>query len=131
MSVKVAWVSRHPPLKSQLKELESRLGKVEVVPISKTFTSAEEVLNAVKSAGCSYAVVVLPLSIVANLVNDKSITWLWAEMKPVHSQSCVGILCPEYNSETDVILESPTFNRHLRFTKFYKIKEVKMVLEEL
>ena len=128
--VRVAWVSRHPPLPLQVKRLSEKLGDVEVWMISKTFTSIDEILGEIREIGAKYAVVVLPLSMIARLIKDKSITWLWAEMIPVHKHSCIGENCPDYNPESDVIMKGSTFNRHLRFKEFKLIKEVKLVLEE-
>jgi len=123
---KVAWVSRHPPLKSQVEALKQKLGDVQIIHIAKTFTDYKEVLNAVKEAGAKYAVVVLPLSMISLLTEDKDITWLYAIMGAVHD-GCIGENCLLFNPETDVIMPP---NRHLRFFEFKKIKEVRMVLED-
>lgn len=127
----VAWVSRHPPLKSQIETLKEKLGEdIEIVRIDKTFTDANEVYKQVKTMRATHAVVVLPLSMVAVLTQRKDITWLWAEMISVHPHSCPGASkCKDYNPETDVVLESPTFNRHLRFKSFKRIMRVEMITE--
>jgi len=131
MKVKVAWVSRHEPLPSQIEELERKLGEnVEIVQISKTFRDVREVYYDIKSAGAQYAVVVLPLSMIAALAQYRDIVWLWAEMEPLH-QNCKGELCPEYNPDSDVILESVGVVRHLRFKEFRKILKIEMVTEPL
>lgn len=127
----VAWVSRHPPLPAQTAYLERRLGPIEVRQLSKTFTDYRNVLAEVKKIGARYAVVVLPLSMIALLVPSKDITWLWAEMAPVHQNSCPGPdVCADFKPETDVVMASPSFNRHLRFNCFKRIKEVRMVTED-
>ena len=131
----VAWVSRHPPLPYQLTRLSELLGReVEVVQINKTFRSVREVHEDVKRAGAEYAVLVLPLSMTAALVNKyKDVTWLWAEMEALHEDK--NINCPEYDEKTDVMLPARTDNgmvyRHMRFKDFYVIKEVKLVLEPI
>jgi len=127
---KVAWISRHPPLPKQLRVLMEKLGEIEIVHISNTFRDAHEVLKEVRSIGAKYAVVVLPLSMIAVLTQYKDITWLWAEMFQVHDGDCIGYVCPNYNPESDVILKSVFTKRHLRFNKFYKIKEVQMIFED-
>ena len=48
--VKIAWVSRHPPLPAQIKELERIFGEVELIQISKVFRDAKDVLEDVKKA---------------------------------------------------------------------------------
>ncbi|MCD6448539.1 MAG: hypothetical protein J7L58_05805 [Thermoplasmata archaeon] len=130
--VVVAWVSRHPPLPDQIFELKKRLGEdVEIVQISKTFRDVKEVYNDIKSCGAEYAIVVLPLSMISALTQYKDITWIWAEMEPVHDYSCPGEdLCLVFDSKRDVVLESPNFKRHLRFKEFRKIVKVEMVTEE-
>ena len=130
----VAWVSRHPPLLSQLLRLNELLGEVEVVQIDKTFRSVREVHEDVKRAGAEYAVLVLPLSMTATLVNKyKDVTWLWAEMEALHEDESLN--CPEYDEKTDVMLptktDSGTVYRHMRFKDFYVIKQVKLVLEPI
>jgi len=129
-TVRVAWVSRHPPLKKQLEVLKEKLGDIVVVQISRTFTDYKEVLDEIKNANCKYAVVVLPLSMIAQLVNDKSITWLFAEMEGIHE--CLGPeLCEEFNPDTDVWLplHGKSTGRHMRFKQFRKILRVEMVTE--
>jgi len=129
--MKVAWVSRHKPLPAQLNELKKKLGDdVEIVQISKTFRDVREVYYDIKSAGAQYAVVVLPLSMIAVLSQYKDIVWLWAEMEPLH-QNCKGELCPEYDPNSDVILEAVGMIRHLRFKEFKQILKVEMVTESL
>ena len=133
--VKVAWVSRHPPLLAQLIRLSELLGEeVEVIPINRTFRNVKEVYEDVKRIGAKYAVLVLPLSMIATLVNKyKDVTWLWAEMEALHEDESLN--CPEYDEKTDVMLpaktDSGTVYRHMRFKDFYVIKEVKLVLEPL
>jgi len=124
--VKVAWVSRHPPLKAQLETLKEKLGSVEVVQINKTFADYRNVLSAVKEIGAKYAVVVLPLSMIALLVEDRSVVWLYSVMLPVH-ENCQGSGCPLFSPDTDVLMPP---NRHLRFYEFKRIKDVRMILED-
>ncbi|MHA1593626.1 MAG: hypothetical protein ACTSXX_02685 [Candidatus Baldrarchaeia archaeon] len=128
--IKVAWVSRHPPLEAQLEVLREKLGDFQLVRIAKTFTSYKEVLDEIKRFGCQYAVIVLPLSMIAQLVQDKSITWLWAEMEGLHE--CLGPShCSEYDSKRDVWLplHGQPKGRHMRFKGFRRIVRVEMVTE--
>ncbi len=129
-TVKVAWVSRHSPLPVQIETLKQKLGEIEIVQISKTFTDYREILNAVKSTGAKYAVVVLPLSLIAQIVQDKSITWLFARMQGLHE--CLGPeKCPEFDPTRDVWLplHGSDKGRHMRFERFEKIVKVEMVTE--
>jgi len=84
--VVVAWVSRHDPLPAQIEELERKLGKFTLVRITRTFTNADEVIEQVRQAGARIAVVVLPLAMIAQLVErDKTIKWLMARMREVEA----------------------------------------------
>jgi len=129
--VVVAWVSRHPPLEAQVQELKRRLGDVKIVQVSKTFASARDVVREVKAVGAKYAVLVLPLSMIAEVIKEREVAWLWAEMEGLHE--CVLNKCDEFNPETDVWLplRGSDKGRHMRFKGFKRIKEVRLVLEDL
>jgi len=129
--VRVAWISRHQPLKAQVEELRRLFGDVEIVHINETFRDAKEVYREVKRSNCTHAVVVLPLSMIAHLVKHDDVIWLWAEMEALHQ--CVLDYCNEYNPDTDVWLplRNSTKGRHMRFKRFWRIREVRMVLEEV
>lgn len=131
--VVVAWVSKHEPKPAQISVLKEKLGDpLQLVKISQTFTSAEDIYNQIKASNAKYAVVVLPLSMIAILTQKKDVVWLWAEMAQVHSHSCPGAQeCTQFKPKTDVVLETPTFNRHLRFKEFRKIIKVEMITERL
>jgi len=131
----IAWVSRHSPLPSQISALKLKLGKVKIVHVLRTFKNAEDVLSDIKATGAKYAVVVLPLSMIAELLplaKRERIILLWAEMKGLHE--CLGPEeCDEFNADTDVWL--PLYGgpkgRHMRFIEFKIIKAIRMELEPL
>ncbi|MHA1595705.1 MAG: hypothetical protein ACTSXX_13380 [Candidatus Baldrarchaeia archaeon] len=128
--VVVAWVSRHAPLPSQIETLKQKIGDFYLVQISRTFTSYKEVLDEIKKVGARYAVVVLPLSMIAQLVSDKSIVWLWAEMEGLHE--CGGPQeCRDFDPSRDVWLplHGQPRGRHMRFKQFRKILRVEMITE--
>jgi len=130
--VVVAWVSRHPPLRAQLADLHSRFKVAKIEHISKTFRDATEVYNEVKAVGAKVAVVVLPLSMIARLIEiGRDITWLWAEMQGLHE--CNINECKEFQPDTDVWLPlaGSDKGRHMRFIRFHRIKAIKMELEPL
>jgi hypothetical protein len=134
MKPKVAWVSKHPILPVQIKILKQKLGNPQILQYTQPFVSVEELYNALKQADVKYAVVVLPLSMIAKLSEYNDITWIWSEMTKVHD-SCLGLSCELFNSSTDVLLPTRgnygTFYRHLRFSSFKKIKGVQLLLEEI
>jgi len=119
----IAWVSRHTPLKAQLEYFKQKLGNYTLYHISQTFKDAQHVLDQIKQLQCKYAVVVLPLWVIAKLVQDKSIVWLYPEMEKLH-ENCNG--CSEFNPDTDVIVKG----RHYRFRDFKVIEEVKVVFKD-
>jgi len=69
--MKIAWISRHEVLPAQRRALEERFGRVEIVKIVDTFTSADNVLRQLDAAGAGAAVVVLPLSMISILTERR------------------------------------------------------------
>ena len=128
--IKVAWISRHKPLEIQVEKLREIFGsEVEIVQISRTFRNAEEILKELRELNIRYAVLVLPLSMIAVLTRNKDITWIWSEMVTVHKGKCKGLTCKLYNPKTDVLLVSNGEIRHLRFKGFKRIVKVELVFE--
>ncbi|MHA1632766.1 MAG: hypothetical protein ACTSXC_08190 [Candidatus Freyarchaeota archaeon] len=130
---KVAWISRHPPLPVQISELKRKLGEdVEVIQISRTFASADEVLREVKALGATHAVVVLPLSMVAHLVNDKSITWLFAKMEAIAQVKSIEeakrIVDEKPEARTMTTYADGTV-RVFEFKEFQRIVKVELITE--
>lgn len=128
---KVCWVSRHPPLKAQIDELKRIFGKdTEIEQINKTFRDAKEVIEDVKKAGCDVAVVVAPLSMIAELLKDKDIKWIRAEMEALHM---CRMPCEEFDESRDVWLPvaGEEEGRHMRFKEFRELVEVKVVTRPL
>lgn len=127
----MAWVSRHKPLPAQIRELRRIFGDVEIIQISRTFRDAGDVYEDVKASGAEYAVVVLPLSMIARLVQYPGVDWLWAQMRALHE--CLGPgRCAEFNPDSDawLPLHGSEKGRHMRFETFKKIQRVVLVLED-
>jgi len=113
--MKILWVSRHPPLKSQILALKARFGEgVEVIQDPNPFSGAEDIASRFKSGGFDDLVVVAPLSVIAHLV-QLGLHPIWAEMEQV----------PE--SQAEVV----TTGRGYRFLRFSRIKRVALQFEEL
>jgi len=134
---KVLWVSRHKPLPSQLEYLKNKLGDFEIVEYPYPIGTAEQAVEIVKRNNAKYVIPVLPLSFIAHLVTSaqkEGFTVLRAEMENIHN--CSQHSCPDYNSETDTIMESKDFStnetiyRHFRFKEFRKLKAIEIVTEE-
>ncbi len=128
----VAWVSRHPPLPAQIRELEAKIGDITIVTIGNTYTNYKNIIEAAEISKARYGVLVIPLSMVSLiLANDTSgIVWLRAEMRPAHKYKCDGSMCMEMNTDTDVLMpivngsNNVTGHRHVRFKEFVVLESV-------
>ncbi|GAB7387378.1 hypothetical protein BSNK01_12140 [Bacillaceae bacterium] len=69
--MRILWLSRHAPLPEQVAALEKKFGSVEIVQISKTVSSAAEVVELLRENNCEEMVVVLPVPILADLTNPR------------------------------------------------------------
>ena len=130
--MRIAWVSRHEVLPAQRRALGERFGRVEIVKIVDTFTSADNVLRRLDAIGAEAAVVVLPLSMISALTEARpDFTWIWSEMRLLH-QCGNPFSCPLWNPDTDAWLPSREgAGRHVRFVGFRRIRSVRMELEPL
>jgi len=129
-AIRVLWVSRHPPLPAQLRELERVYGRIDIKIASKSFPAADDVVKAAREWGADVIVPVLPLSFVARLcevARREGFTVLWAEMQSLHTP-CPEAPCKDFSKDTDVILPGPP-SRHFRFKRFQRIKAVRLELE--
>jgi len=134
--VKVLWISRHKPLPAQLKYLKQKLGDFELIIHDKPLSTAQDAVNLVKQHGAKYIIPVLPLSFIAHLVQEAKkhdFIVLRAEMENIHN--CTQHPCPEFNPNTDTIMESRDFNtgqkiyRHFRFKCFVILKDIQIITE--
>jgi len=69
--MKILWLSRHAATQEQVAALEEKFGAVEIVQVSKTVSSASEVVELMKANDCQEMVVVLPPAILADLTNPR------------------------------------------------------------
>lgn len=82
----VLWVSRHSPLKAQIQQLKTKLGAVRIVQVRGIVPNAETVIEIAKQYGASIIVPVLPLSMIARLVElgrKQNLTILFARMEAI------------------------------------------------
>lgn len=137
MKAKILWVSRHTPLRAQIEYLRDRLGDVDVKVFSKRVPSAEWLLeNVVKPGGYGYIIPVLPMSIIARLVElskRHGFALLWADMELLHNDYSEE--CAEYDPDRDAMVPGIDSRgrrmwRHYRFNGFKKIKDVRIEFEE-
>ena len=129
--VRVAWVSRHPPLKAEIERLKKMFGNVEIVQIRDTFKDAGEVFERVKEAGAEISVVVLPMSMLAQylpLARKEGIdVWI---AKMIGFGEVEGTP-KDFNPVSDVLLpmHGSSKSRWMRFDNFERVKEVRVITE--
>ena len=130
----VLWVSRHPPIKAQLVELENKLACVNVFQLSGTIPNAEFVMEKAKSINAWAIVAVLPLSFIARLselCRKESIELLWAEMEQRDILSHEPVPGEDYDPDTEVWVKGyENTYKIMHFKGFKRIKAVKLELEE-
>jgi len=135
----VLWVSRHEPLPSQLIWLGEKLGDYNLIKVTETVPNAEYVVNMAKEKGATVIVPVLPLSIIARLVElcrPLGIEVWWAEMKQVKVMDREPIANVDYNpyNETVVVAAGAHETKSwkiMQFSSFKRIKAIKLELEEI
>ena len=131
----ILWVSRHPPLKSQVDFLVKKFGDPKIIQVSGRIPNAEYVAEIAQKHNAKVIIPVLPLSFIARLVElsrkfDFEI-W-WAEMEQTALLNHQPEPHKDYNPETDAFIKGyeGTY-KIMRFKKFHRIKEIKMVMEEV
>jgi len=123
---KILWISKHKPLQKQVEELKRIFGNIEIVLWDQKVKDVNHILKLIKKFNANEVIPILPLSIIQRLV-ENGIKPLWSEMKFLHE--CDYFNCNDFNNESDYY--DIASKKHFRFQKFYRIKEIKMVLEEI
>lgn len=124
--VRILWLSRHKPLKSEIDELKRIFGEIYIIQYPNKVENAEHVLNLIEYFGADEIVAVLPLTIIAK-ITEKGVKPLRAEMTLLHT--CKSKPCPDFDPDRDWI--DPTSKRHFRFTHFSRIHQVRIISERL
>lgn len=114
---KILWLSRHEILPAQRKELERIFGDIEIIKHSEKVENDEHVINLIKKYNADEIVAVLPLSIIARIV-ERGIKPIFAKMDVVDD---------DFDSERDVIHAG----RHYRFSHFERIEQIKIISKKL
>ncbi|RLI76040.1 hypothetical protein DRO97_01805 [Archaeoglobales archaeon] len=132
----VLWISRHKPISAQLDELGAKLGEFKLVEYRKPLSTAQDAVKLAIEVKADYVIPVLPMTFIMYLVAEArkyNFTVLKAEMQNLHT--CKEVPCPDYNWETDTIMESKDYNtrqiirRHFRFRGFVILKDIKIITE--
>ena len=136
--MKVLWVSRHGILPAQAKFLMRKFKSFKIEFFRDKVSSAEWLVkNVVLPKEIDVVIPVLPLSMVARLVElGKKLNFevWWAQMELLHND--YEEKCQNFDDDRDVMVpgldsEGKKIWRHYRFKGFYRIKEVKLELEEV
>jgi len=135
---KILWISRHKPLPAQIEYLKKKLGDFELIQYPSPLATAQHAVDLVKKVKADYVIPVLPMTFIIHLVQEAKkhkFTVLRAEMETLHN--CREYPCPEYNPDTDTIMQSKDLTtgeviyRHFRFKCFKILKDIVFVEEEL
>lgn len=134
----VLWVSRHEILPAQALLLSEKLGDFKIVMFRDKVPSAEWLLkNVILPREVDIVIPVLPLSIIAKLFDLSKRygfeIW-WAQMELLHNDYSKD--CPEFDHKRDTMvlgvdLGGKRIWRHYRFKGFYRVKGIKIELEEV
>ena len=116
MPKKVLWVSQHSMQGVQMGCLRRMYGNdVEVVEDTRPFDSAEIIIRRVRDGGYDDVIVVAPYSVLDRMCK-LGLRPLWADAEQVFNRM-----------QADWSVR----NRHYRFLGFSRVKELKLVLEDL
>jgi len=131
----VLWVSRHPPLKAQIAELERKFGAISIYQMSGVIPSAEAVVDVGVKVGASVIVPILPLSMLARLAElKKNFIVLFAKMNCIATVTDVAEaqkLVNEMPSRRSLATHADGLVRVYEFERFEKLVEIKVVTEPL
>lgn len=113
---KVLWVSQHPMHSVQKGALRRMFGvDVKVVEDLHPFDSAEEIVRRVRSGGYDDVIVVAPYSVLDRMCK-LGLRPLWAD-----SEQVFDLARADWSVK----------GRHYRFAGFSRVKELRLVLEDL
>ena len=127
MTIRILWVSRHPILPGQEKELKRLFGDdIEIIHYKSIIKDADHLLTIKATVNADEVIAVLPQTIIEKLI-EKGLKPIRAHMEAIHI--CSTKPCPDYNPDTDWI--DPGSSRHYRFMYFERILEIKVVTQRL
>jgi len=133
----ILWVSRHPPLKEQIAELERKFGAIIIYQVSGVIPGAEAVVDVAAKVGASVIVPILPLSMLARLAELRknfNFIVLFAKMNCIHTTADMAEaqkLVNEMPSRRSLATHADGLVRVYEFERFEKLVEVKVVTEPL
>ena len=135
--VRILWVSRHKPLNAQVKELKRLFGDIELIIYEGTVVSAQSVIDEAKRHNAKVIVPVLPLSVIARLVElakKEDIIVLFARMEAIATTKNfeeAERLVKEAEDRRNITTYADNTIRVFEFKQFEKILRVELVTEPL
>ncbi len=126
----VLWVSRHPPLPSQITALEQKLSAIIIIQVSGVVPNAEFVIDVARQYNAKIIVPVLPLSFIARLTElapRYGITLLFAKMNAIMTTRNVSEaqrLVAEAPDRRTLATYADGTVRVFEFERFEKIRRV-------
>jgi hypothetical protein len=133
--VVVLWVSRHPPLKAQIAELERRFGVI-IYQMSGVIPNAESVADVASKINASIIVPILPLSMLARLTElrrqSNNFVILFAKMNCIATTKDVAEaqkIIDEAPTKRSLATHADGLVRVYEFERFEKLVEIKLITE--
>jgi len=123
--MRAIWLSRHSPLPKQVLDLRAK--GIELVAIIPSVDTIDEILEIIKKHDAKYIIPVLPLSMIAKLLEksqEYGFTILFAEMETIHNGVCSSSC--GFNPMTDTIY----WGKHIRFKGYKVLKDIKFIFED-
>lgn len=98
------WISRHEPNKSQISQIENKLGKLNVIKLNTPYK--EDIRDQIHRIKPDCIVGIIPVNWLSYLLRDisKSTIWLKPKCKSVHPGEFREEHCVDFNLYTDIII---------------------------
>ena len=129
---KILWLSKHEPLPKQLDMLKQKIGDYLLIKQSGWYNDVSDLFVFVNRLGVEYIIPVLPLSMIArlvNLANKHNITVLWSQMIEVNKGYGTPPTDIDRYCQTILTMRNGMW-KVVEFDKFFVIKGVNLVLED-
>lgn len=124
MMEKAIWLSRHKPVPKEIDDLQKK--GIIIIEYVNLVPNAEFIISLVKKFNAKYVIPVLPLSIIAKLVEyakTNGFIILYAEMEKIHEGDCK-------DCNFDVYTDTIDKGRHFRFKRFRILKDIQIIFED-
>ena len=132
---RVLWLSKHRMLMAELMELNRLIGQFSLFVYKKKVSSAEWIIdNLIIPRDIDIVIAVLPLTIISKLAEYAPKygyeVW-WSDMKIVKFTNRKPEPVKDYDPDTETYIPANGKFKIVRFNKYFRVKEIKLVLEEI